>query len=81
MRDLKLMIGYILVIIGFFLIIAANITALGSGLYDWAFNADLAMAAWGAFVLWLKMIGTGVGSLIIGMVLGEGQVTSKKRFF
>lgn len=81
MRDLKLMIGYILVIVGFASLVFANIASLGVGLYDWAFNMELSMAAWGAFVLWLKMIGFGIGSLVIGMVLGEGQVTTKKRFF
>lgn len=78
MKEFKLLIGYILVIIGFFLLIAANITALGTGLYDWAFNTDLAMAAWGAFVLWLKMLGFGFASLIVGAILGEGSLKYNK---
>lgn len=71
------MTGYILVIVGFFLLLFANLAALGTGLYDWAFNMDLAMAAWGAFVLWMKMIGAGLCSLIIGMILGDGKVKRK----
>ena len=78
MRDLKLMIGYILVIIGFLAIIAANLTALGVGLYDWAFNTTLALAAWGAFVLWLKMMGGGIAAVIVGAILGEGNLTYNK---
>jgi hypothetical protein len=74
MRDLKLAVGYILVILGWALLVGANITAIGVGLYDWAFNTTLALAAWGAFVLWLKMLGGGIVSLIVGLVLGEGRV-------
>ena len=74
MREFKLLVGYILVILGWALLVAANITAIGVGLYDWAFNTTLALAAWGAFVLWLKMLGGGLVSLFIGMILGEGRV-------
>lgn len=78
MRDFKLLIGYILVIIGFVSLAVANIAAIGTGLYDWAFNTTLALAAWNAFVLWAKMIGFGFGSLIIGVILGEGNYSIKK---
>lgn len=82
MKDIKLMIGYILVIVGFVSLVAANITALGVGLYDWAFTTTLALAAWNAFVLWLQMIGFGICSLIVGSVLGEGNLTyTKKKYF
>jgi len=76
MHDIKLMVGYILVIIGFFLMAFANLVAIGTCLYEWAFNVDLAHAAWGSFVLWMKMMGGGVVSLIVGLVLGEGRITS-----
>lgn len=78
MREFKLLVGYILVIIGFLAIIAANLTALGVGLYDWAFNTTLALAAWGAFVLWLKMMGGGILAIAIGAILGEGNLTYNK---
>lgn len=78
MREFKLLVGYILVIIGFLAIIAANLTALGVGLYDWAFNTTLALAAWGAFVLWLKMMGGGIAAVIVGAILGEGNLTYNK---
>lgn len=74
MKEFKLMTGYILVIVGFFLLAISNLVALGTGLYDWAFNMDLAMAAWGAFVLWMQMIGCGAVSLLVGLVLGEGRI-------
>lgn len=74
MKEFKLMVGYILVIVGFFLMAFSNLVAIGTGLYDWAFNMDLAMAAWGAFVLWMQMMGTGIVSLLVGLVLGEGRV-------
>lgn len=74
MRDIKLAIGYILVIIGYFVLVAANITSIGVFLYDWAFNTTVALAAWGAFVLWLQMMGTGIVSLFVGLILGEGRV-------
>jgi hypothetical protein len=78
MREFKLLVGYILVIIGFVSMIAANLTAIGIGLYDWAFNTTLALAAWGAFVLWLKMMGGGILAIAIGAILGEGNLTYKK---
>lgn len=78
MREFKLLVGYILVIIGFVSMIAANLTAIGIGLYDWAFNTTLALAAWGAFVLWLKMMGGGILAIVIGAILGEGNLTYKK---
>ena len=78
MREFKLLVGYILVIIGFVSMIAANLTAIGIGLYDWAFNTTLALAAWGAFVLWLKMMGGGILAIAIGSILGEGNLTYKK---
>lgn len=74
MREFKLLVGYILVIVGFVSLAAANLTAIGVGLYDWAFNTTLALAAWGAFVLWLKMMGYGMLVLFIGIILGEGRV-------
>lgn len=74
MREFKLLVGYILVIAGFVSLAAANLTAIGVGLYDWAFNTTLALAAWGAFVLWLKMMGFGAIVLFIGIILGEGRV-------
>lgn len=77
MKELKLMTGYILVIVGFFLMVFANLVALGTGLYDWAFNTTLALAAWNGFVVWLKMIGVGLCSLIVGMILGDGKVKRK----
>ena len=75
MRDFKLFIGYILIIIGFLLMAVANIAAIGTGLYEWAFNVDLPIAAWNAFVLWMQMMGGGVVSLIIGLILGEGRLS------
>ncbi len=73
MRNFKLAVGHILVIIGFISLVAANLTAIGVGLYDWAFNMELALAAWGAFILWLKMMGFGFVSLAVGVFLGEGK--------
>lgn len=74
MREFKLLVGYLLVIAGFISLAAANLTAIGVGLYDWAFNTTLALAAWGAFVLWLKMMGYGMIVLFVGLILGEGKL-------
>jgi hypothetical protein len=74
MREFKLLVGYLLVIAGFISLAAANLTAIGVGLYDWAFNTTLALAAWGAFVLWLKMMGYGMLVLFVGLILGEGKL-------
>lgn len=74
MREFKLLVGYLLVIAGFILLAAANLTAIGVGLYDWAFNTTLALAAWGAFVLWLEMMGCGMLVLFVGIILGEGKL-------
>ena len=71
MKSVKEFIGYILVIIGFFLMAFANIAAIGTCLYDWAFNTTLALAAWNAFVLWAQMLGSGLAAFIIGKVLSD----------
>jgi hypothetical protein len=79
MREIKLLTGYLLVIVGFIAVIAANLTAIGVGLYDWAFNTTLALAAWHGFVIWLQMIGFGIGSIVIGAILGEGNYTIRRK--
>lgn len=78
MHEIKLATGYILVIVGFVAVIAANLTAIGVGLYDWAFNTTLAIAAWHAFVIWVQMLVFGVGAMIVGAILGEGKLTRRK---
>lgn len=66
--------GAILVMLGWALLVLANVTAIGVGLYDWAFNTTLAIAAWEAFVLWIKMMAGGFVSLVTGMILLNGKV-------
>lgn len=78
MREFKLLVGYVLVILGFVAMLVANLTAIGVCLYEWAFNATFAMAAWNAFVVWLQMIGGGLFAIILGAILGEGELTYKK---
>ena len=47
--------------------IGANIGAIGYGLYLWGGNTPLNIAAWTAFVLWLKLISTAAVAFIVAL--------------
>ena len=74
MKNVLENIGAVLVIIGWAVLVLANVTAIGVGIYDWAFNTTLAMAAWEAFVLWIEMMIGGIVSLVSGMILMNGKM-------
>lgn len=71
MKKIKLSIGCFLMFIGIILLSAGNIIALGVGLYDWSHDIKLSIAAWTSFVIWIKMLGVGFISLIIGGILAK----------
>ena len=73
----KELIGSIFLLCGFALLLLANISAIGVGLYEWAYNLTLAQAAWTGFVLWVQMLAGGVASLIAGAILTGGRFTRK----
>lgn len=63
------LIGVILTPLGFLAIILGNLSGVGYFLYllgpgDLTFG----MAAWGGFSLWLKIVGGGLISLVIGYI-------------
>ena len=63
-------IGAFLFLTGALVIGLAFITSIGMGLYWWAHMMALPQAAWAAFMVWVKMIATGLGMIISGFMLG-----------
>lgn len=61
--------GALLVIIGYICLALATISGIGVAIYFWADGLTLAKALWEGFVIFLKMFGGGLVSLIIGAVL------------
>lgn len=54
-----------LMFMGIGMIILAQIGGVGYGLYLWgSVGLELGAAAWSGFVLWMKMIGTGILSIL-----------------
>lgn len=69
---MKANIAVFTMILGYALLALAFITGLGYGLYLMGV-AGMAFgpAAWGGFVLWLKMFVGGIVALISGFIIGE----------
>ena len=56
--------------IGIFVLIIANITGIGTFLYQWGkLDLELGISAWSAFVIWIQMIIAGVVLLIGGRMV------------
>lgn len=66
--------GKILAIIGIIIMAFSTIGSIGYGLYLWgSVGLALSSAAWAAFVVWMKMIMTGLTLAVVGffMVVSE----------
>lgn len=61
--------GALLIVVGYICLAVATLTGIGGAIYFWADGLTLAKALWEGFVLFLKMIGGGLGSLVIGWIL------------
>jgi hypothetical protein len=62
----------ILGVIGLVVLGLANVVGIGYGLYLWgSVGNPLGVAAWTAFVLWLKMIAVGLVLFITWLVASE----------
>lgn len=60
-------IGYVVLIVGYFIAGLSTISAVGYGLYNWgSVGLELGPSAWLGFVLFLKMLGLGVATAILG---------------
>jgi hypothetical protein len=59
----------IFVFIGIALLILANVTGIGVFLYQWgAEGIAISTAAWGAFKLWISMLGGGFSSIVLAIL-------------
>jgi hypothetical protein len=64
--------GAVLFILGIIILGLSNIVGIGYGLYLWgALGNPFSTSAWISFVLWIKMILTGLLVFITGAVLGD----------
>jgi hypothetical protein len=62
--------GAVLVVIGYLCMMLATLSGVGYGLYLLgAVGLAFGPAAWGGFVLFLKMFGGGIVSLLVGFGL------------
>ena len=61
----------ILIFVGMILVVFAQITGLGVALYNWAHTMTIGPAAWSGFVMWLKMMGLGFPTLVMGFIIRE----------
>ena len=58
----------VFIVIGFTLLLLANIGGIGYGLYLWGGTGmAFGLAAWTAFKVWITMIVSGVASLILSV--------------
>ena len=61
-----------LVTIGLILLAFANIIGIGYALYLWgATELELGISLWTAFILWLKMIGSGLLLVTISLFMED----------
>lgn len=64
MRDI---INITTTVLGFALLALAQLTSIGYVIYEWAYVTTFPLALWGGFTLWLKMVGAGIGLLVISL--------------
>jgi hypothetical protein len=66
--------GVILILVGYVAMALATVSGLGYGLYLMGVaGLTFGPAAWGGFVLFAKMLGGGLLSLVAGAVLSVGK--------
>lgn len=63
--------GKTILFIGIIAMGISTAASVGYGLYLWAHELTFALAAWTAFVLWLKMVIGGFVLVIVGAVMAE----------
>ena len=68
MRDTT---GIIIAFIGLVILVLAQLTGIGVWLYTWNTGVALNVSMWTGFVAWLKMMGIGSITFIIGMILRD----------
>ena len=68
MRDI---INLITMVLGFALLALAQLTSIGYVVYEWAYVTTFPLALWGGFILWLKMVGAGIGLLVISLLTNK----------
>ena len=61
----------ITMVLGFVLVVLAQLTSIGYVLYEWAYVTTFPLALWGGFTLWLKMVGAGIVFLGITLLTNE----------
>jgi len=62
----------ILMVVGYALIALATISGIGYGLYNWgSVGLELGASAWLGFVLFAKMFGGGLVSLLFGIAVAS----------
>jgi len=71
MRDL---LTYGAMVIGLALLVLAQVSGIGYGLYSWAHHMTLPQAAWAGFILWIQMIVVGFPLLVVGSIFKDGVV-------
>lgn len=60
MKTVIYVISGILAVVGISMVALSTIVAIGNGLYVWANGLEFAQAAWNGFVIWIKMLGSGL---------------------
>lgn len=68
MRDI---INLITIVLGFALLALAQLTSIGYVIYEWAYVTTFPLALWGGFILWLKIVGAGIGLLLITLLTNK----------
>ena len=68
MRDI---INLITMVLGFALLALAQLTSIGYVIYEWAYVTTFPLALWGGFTLWLKIVGAGIGLLLITLLTNK----------
>lgn len=68
---------FIFGLLGVGTLLLANFIGIGYFLYNWGvINAPIGLAAWTAFILWIKMLAVGFTSLVMTYLLTllEGKI-------
>ncbi len=73
--------GTIILVIGILAMSFSTVISIGYGLYLWGgLGGILSSSIWTAFLLWLKILGGGFLSILIGILLG-GYEPKKIKYF
>jgi hypothetical protein len=64
-------ISVITMVLSFALLVLAQLTSIGYIVYEWAYVTTFPLALWGDFILWLKMVGAGIGLLVIALLTNK----------